>query len=476
MNPITSGGNMRKLTCTLLVALMLVSSCLLFSGGARASTQVSGIIASDTTWTQANSPYSLAGTVTVPSNVTLTIEPGVTVNFGSYYIQVNGTLNARGTSGSAIYFSSNASYNYNQRIEFLSGSTSWNDQNGTGSIIENAVFNNVTITISSSPKVSSNSFNNQYAYAAVNLNSGSSQILSNSINSQNMGVSVSSGSPTISYNTITANGSGIVVNAGKALVSYNTINSCWTGINVQGNPTIQGNTIINNNYGIMTYGSPTISNNAIAGNVYGIDGNIAGIQYNTIEYNTIGVYEQGSSGVFTHNNILNNYQLNIMMSNPSNLYATGNWWGTTDNQAINHMILDSKNFSYLGTVSFVPLLTQPEPSAPSVPNVNLNHPSNVDLGYILPLTPTPTATPAPPTDAPATAEPTPTPVPTPSPTPIIMPGSALSLGDSSFAEVIAQLDIFNVAEMVLVILGVVWVIVILVSVDRNFGRKEKEKQ
>jgi hypothetical protein len=50
------------------------------------------------------------------------------------------------------------------------------------------------------------------------------------------------------------------------------------------------------------------------------------------------------------------------------------------------------------------------------------------------------------------------------------------LGDSSFAEVIAQFDIFNVAEMVLVILGVVWVIVILVSVDRNFGRKKEEKQ
>jgi hypothetical protein len=112
----------------------------------------------------------------------------------------------------------------------------------------------------------------------------------------------------------------------------------------------------------------------------------------------------------------------------------------------------------------------------AVPNINLNHPSNVDLGYILQLTPTPTATPVPATDVPATAEPTTTPVPTPSPTPKIMPGSPLSIGDQSFAEAINQFDITALAELVLIVLGVVWVIVILVSVDRNFGRKKEEKQ
>jgi hypothetical protein len=131
---------MRKLTCTLLIVAILVSGGLTFEGGVHASTQVGGTIASDATWTQANSSYSLTGQVFVPSNVTLTIEPGVTVNFGNYYIQINGTLNAQGTSDSNIFFSSNVSYSYNQRIEFLSGSTAWNEQNGTGCIIENAVF------------------------------------------------------------------------------------------------------------------------------------------------------------------------------------------------------------------------------------------------------------------------------------------------------------------------------------------------
>ncbi len=67
----------------------------------------SGPITSNTTWTSANSPYSIGGDITVESGVTLTIESGATVNFiagqddqsgGKYSdlseIIVNGTLDA----------------------------------------------------------------------------------------------------------------------------------------------------------------------------------------------------------------------------------------------------------------------------------------------------------------------------------------------------------------------------------------------
>jgi hypothetical protein len=46
---------------------------------AQIGTQVGGILWENTTWTAANSPYVITGTVQVPSNVTLTIEAGVTV-------------------------------------------------------------------------------------------------------------------------------------------------------------------------------------------------------------------------------------------------------------------------------------------------------------------------------------------------------------------------------------------------------------
>lgn len=58
--------------------------------------QVGGIIADDTTWDLAGSPHETTDNVIVPPGVTLTIEPGVVVNFTHYThaIEVYGTLNA----------------------------------------------------------------------------------------------------------------------------------------------------------------------------------------------------------------------------------------------------------------------------------------------------------------------------------------------------------------------------------------------
>lgn len=68
-----------------------------------AQTNVSGILTANTTWTKAQSPYTLTGNVGVQSGVTLTIEPGVVVK-GNYSLQVKGTLIAKGTAGDSVYF------------------------------------------------------------------------------------------------------------------------------------------------------------------------------------------------------------------------------------------------------------------------------------------------------------------------------------------------------------------------------------
>ena len=69
----------------------------------RTQTVVSGGIYQNTTWTLANSPYQVNGSVVVFPGNTLTVEPGVTIlinntNAQNIYIETRGTLNLMGTS------------------------------------------------------------------------------------------------------------------------------------------------------------------------------------------------------------------------------------------------------------------------------------------------------------------------------------------------------------------------------------------
>lgn len=81
---------------------------------AQVVTQVGGILWENTTWTAANSPYVITGTVQVPSNVTLTIEAGVTVTTSmnpsnEYLFLLNGKIFANGKSNSTITFDAKGS-------------------------------------------------------------------------------------------------------------------------------------------------------------------------------------------------------------------------------------------------------------------------------------------------------------------------------------------------------------------------------
>jgi len=104
--------------------------------------ELEGEIVVDTVWSKSLSPYILTDDVIIEEDVTLTIEPGVVVQFektGSsdgYHLEVRGTLQARGIENDPILFTiDDLEYNWGH-IEFTSTSTPWEAAGQTGCIIE----------------------------------------------------------------------------------------------------------------------------------------------------------------------------------------------------------------------------------------------------------------------------------------------------------------------------------------------------
>ena len=113
-----------------------------------------------------------------------------------------------------------------------------------------------------------------------------------------------------------------------------------------------------------------IERNLITNNTRGIEctGNNVRIQNNTITNNSIGIFDCSPSAIIRYNNIENNLENSIYLDTTSgNIDASYNWWGTTDMQAINLSIRDYKYDFDVGTVNFVPFLTEPNPEEMSTP-------------------------------------------------------------------------------------------------------------
>jgi hypothetical protein len=82
--------------------IIILAAFFLTTGFLHAQTNVSGGIYQNTTWTLANSPYQVNGSIVVFPGNTLTVEPGVTIlinnaNAQNIYIETRGSLNLVGT-------------------------------------------------------------------------------------------------------------------------------------------------------------------------------------------------------------------------------------------------------------------------------------------------------------------------------------------------------------------------------------------
>ncbi|MFB3889736.1 MAG: hypothetical protein ACE14S_09615 [Candidatus Bathyarchaeia archaeon] len=150
----------------------------------RGSTSVSGIIRVDATWTKTNSPYILTGPVAVEKSVTLTIEPGVRVELNGFYIKVNGTLIARGTTD-------NIDINKGSVVLKTVTDGEWDEHAGSDCTIENTVFNEVTLDITGSPRINNNTFAGSLETYAIFVRAGSPEIANNIIDRTNVAVETS---------------------------------------------------------------------------------------------------------------------------------------------------------------------------------------------------------------------------------------------------------------------------------------------
>ncbi len=350
----------------------------------QTGTQVSGIVSQDTTWTQANSPYNLAGEIQVAGGVTLTVEAGTTINLNSYNIEVNGTLHARGSSINQITFNGDPHFSYGaDEITFTKTSEDWNEQKGSGCIIENSVLNQTHLEINN----------------AIKLNNATIMFPDSSSGLRTIYVPV--GSPIISNNTILPGGNQAILCGGSAMIVNNRIIGGFNfGIELEGAFNFGLNsgtvTVFNNTikdvYGVNIAidngcsGTILVEGNFVEGVIYvGLqsEGNASPFQA-IIKNNTIitGLYLQ-SNGTLIYNNILHNNTSYSIYNKDGSVNASYNWWGTIDTKAIERSIINEYTVS---NVNFTPFLRSPNLQAPPIPP-NITYPS---LSTSPTLTPSPT--------------------------------------------------------------------------------------
>jgi hypothetical protein len=260
------------LSVTLLFALSILSFSIPL-GLAQSGTNESGIINSDTTWTMSGSPYNLVGNVLVNNGVTLTVEAGVTVNLNSYYMVINGTLQARGTSASQIRFNDGIK---NYDVLRFNSLNDYDETTGTGNILDHTYFSGgIGISNGSSPRIVNGDL------SGVSVWYGGEPIISNNQISAGVYVFGTSGSAQITYNTIKT-GEIVIENSGvKAIITNNNIlaQDGRNGISSQGDVIITDNSISN---GISASGSFKISNNNIISGGISISEASGTISHNSI--------------------------------------------------------------------------------------------------------------------------------------------------------------------------------------------------
>ncbi len=382
-----------------------------------ASTNISGRISANTTWTLAESPYVIEDDVIVETDVLLTIEPGVVVKFtAETNLIIDGALIAGGNAAHPITFTSNATTP--QAGDW--GTIKFRDISiDEACIIDWATieYASAGITIyKSSPKIDNSIM--QYNIDGFYSESEGVARISDSIFLNNTyGIRGSFAyydyyppytRSEISNSRISNNTYGVYSYGGYLMIKESTISNNTYGIRASGTLRILGCDISYNTHGIVA-SSATITKSVISkNNGVGVspswyrydnttyyDSGTFSVTYSTITENKEnGIVSKGSSTIH-FSNLYNNtpydaYNVAPFSWSYGDVYATNNWWGSANTTEIDEKIYDYYDDYDLKRVYYQPFLDS-EVTIPSITHdlaitdVTAS-PTSVSAGYSVDIT------------------------------------------------------------------------------------------
>jgi thermitase len=364
------------------------------------------VIGTDTTWT-ADKTYVLDGNVVVGENVTLTIEPGTSVQGTSgHWLRVDGTLIASGTVASPISFVGHSSL-ATGTVPFWGG-LRFSDKSEPTVLDENGGYVSGSIV---------RHVHLQHAEAGIGID-GSTILIADSIFESN-GVDtifdadpedeaavriIDNGQALITDCHFTHNRAGVYANNSRLSVTASIFTGSFIAIYADNTSmTLVGNTITNNTGGIYGSGSGstgivvrenvimdnsgggagfsghvTFEHNLVANNGWSglnIDINSGSVRHNTIINNhRYGILAQGeytSSLSFGANNLFGNDTYDLYLGTPENIDAGECYWGDMPPDQIPVRIYDCNDKEFgcpddqVGEVTYQPAATDPITEAPA---------------------------------------------------------------------------------------------------------------